>query len=355
LKERCLVERNEVRPKKSRIAVLVDYDNFQSHCNYHGIAVSPKILMQHVRKLGKPVWTEMFVNAQSLSPREEADWFAEFNISHCPVLESGGRSRKDTVDQRILHVLYSIDVDVVVLCTLDKDFISAIGKVKNEGAKVYLMIPTMHEQKTTLARYVDKENVLVYQKDQLNDAFPAVAELFTASVFDSSDEKIKKELDRLRLVIRLLETGVEISKNRYGFKRIADTLEKCPDIKSAGIDRDAVYRYLRFLHNRSVLSKILDKRGSGVDEVWGQPDSQQPREYNGSPVYWRLNLEHPFTRTVFPEFVIEPPMAQKADNPIVVPSQEPTQQQELEEIEIIIDIEEEDVVAVNTETAMCAT
>lgn len=226
------------KKKLQRVAILVDYDNFRSQCRNRRIEVDWQKLKDRVGEYGHVVLAAAYTDVRQLpddvgekDEREDIKMMrAGFLLVHCSKLRTANTTyRKDMVDNFIANLMSLIaflepEIDIVVIASVDRDFIVPINALKDAKKTVYVLTPTRFEN-PELRRVAG--NRIIYHKEAevAHDERRKVIEAISDGDFSLEGEPAARAyLESLFLLIALMRHKLGVNNDNYSFRRLQDEL-----------------------------------------------------------------------------------------------------------------------------------
>lgn len=246
----------------SRVAVLIDWDNFHTSCTDRGIAVSAAKIKRRVRTVGTLCWSAVFVDSSRLPYARRVELFTEgFDIQDCPKLVSEkSDGYKDLVDAAIIEKMQKVadflPVDEVVLGSVDRDYIRVVQQLRDAGKRVRILTPT-HRDNPVLLQHSD--GAVPYVTPEAEDeVLGRISVLFESGSYRADDRASDDCFRVLGTFVQLLDARYEINRAKWGFRRMLDAIRLAPEVRGLGLSEDDVKRRLEFLIEHGVIARDTD-------------------------------------------------------------------------------------------------
>ncbi|MEK7640906.1 MAG: NYN domain-containing protein [Patescibacteria group bacterium] len=204
-------------PKRSVVAVLVDYDNAESGAKDAGFRMSFFKLKEHLRTFGDIWMADVYLSP--FSARKDGVitqlWAAGFQAISCPM----GTKEKDSVDSQInwraRQYLEIQGVDVVVIVSRDSDF-NPLAVFAADRHKKVIFVDVAAEKMNV--RGVDQEVEIPHSREyeSFQDAYK-----FLENSMSPSDVETIKRFDFIKDIINSLRDQVK----PQSFKGIQSVVE----------------------------------------------------------------------------------------------------------------------------------
>lgn len=246
----------------SRIALLIDGDNFLTACADRGIPVSAAKIKRRVRTAGTLCWSAIFVDSTRLTYERRVEFFTEgFDIQDCPKLVSDRNEvQKDLVDSAIIEKMqkaaYLLRVDEIVLGSVDRDYIRVVQQLRDAGKRVRILTPTYRDNPTLLQH--SDGSIPYLTADAEDQVLARIAPLFEGGSYRADDRESDDCFRVLATFIQLLDTRFEINRANWGFRRMLDSVRRAPEIRGTGLSEEDVKRRLEFLIEHGVIARDTD-------------------------------------------------------------------------------------------------